>query len=239
MPSRAWPRLASLAEERADLASNSLEFLEIAPGGDEVFEVSAAVVLRLFDAPTLALGCLACFLLGAQAGSFPLLTLALRLGLARGLLLQPAALGGEPLLFGSPRLPGGLFPGKLFGACTLGPFARGALLSFPPGPGLPLLFRGPGAALGLCELAAHQVADVGVIDRPAAVLLADPARRIHHGAAVGILWSTAAGRQHEEEDDGCFLVHDSPFKFARATAPGRAIGPPHEAKDTRSALGVL
>ena len=47
------------------------------------------------------------------------LTLALFLGLARGLGLQQAALGGEPLLLGSPLLPGGLFQGKLLGAFTL------------------------------------------------------------------------------------------------------------------------
>src|SRR3989475_12063749 len=90
----------------------------------------------------------------------PLLTLALFLGLARGLGLQPAALSGEPLLLGSPLLPGGLFPGKLLGALTLEALARGALLGFPAGPGLPLFFFELGAPLGLSELNAHQVAAV-------------------------------------------------------------------------------
>src|SRR5690606_12310965 len=103
----------------------------------------------------------------------PLLTLPLFLGLARGLGLQPAALGGEPLLLGSPlggeplllgstQLPGGLFPGKLLGALTLEALARGALLGFPPGPGLPLFFRDLGAALGLSDLTAQQVTAVGI-----------------------------------------------------------------------------
>src|SRR5919109_780975 len=155
-----------------------------------------------------------------------LLTLALFLGLARGLGLQPAALGGEPLLLGSPLLPGGLFPGKLLGALTLEALARRALLGFlpgpglplfgfPPGPGLPLFFRDLGAALGLSDLTAHQVAAVGD-NRSAAVLLAYLARRIHRRRVGSILrFATAAGREHEEEDDGYVLIHGSPFRFGR------------------------
>src|SRR2546422_4948667 len=145
-------------------------------------DVCSSDLLR--ETPTLTRGCLTRFLLGALAGTGfclrPLLTLALFLGLARGLGLQPEALGGEPLLLGSPLLPGGLllgsqllpgglFPGKLLGALTLEALARGALLGFPPGPGLPLFFRDLGAALGLSDLTAHQVAAVG-IDGSAAVL---------------------------------------------------------------------
>src|SRR2546422_1065915 len=132
-------------------------------------DVCSSDLLR--ETPTLTRGCLTRFLLGALAGTGfclrPLLTLALFLGLARGLGLQPEALGGEPLLLGSPLLPGGLllgsqllpgglFPGKLLGALTLEALARGALLGFPPGPGLPLFFRDLGAALGLSDLTAHQ-----------------------------------------------------------------------------------
>src|SRR5258708_10816680 len=105
------------------------------------------------------LGCITRFLLGALAGTgfclCLLLTLALFLGFARGLGLQPAALGGEPLLLGSPLLPGGLFPGKLLRALALEALARGKLPRFPPAPGLPLFFRDPGAALGLSDLTAH------------------------------------------------------------------------------------
>src|SRR5437773_1007107 len=148
------------------------------------------------------LGCLTRFLLGALAGTGfclrPLLTLALFLGLARGLGLQPVALGGEPLLLGSPRggeplllgsplLPGGLFQGKLLGALTL-------------------------AALALSDLTAHQVAAVG-IDGSAAVLLAHLARRIHRRVGSILRLATAAGREHEEEDDGYVLVHGSPFRL--------------------------
>src|SRR5580765_2247936 len=122
------------------------------------------------------------FLLGALAGTGfclrPLLPLALFLRLARGLGLHLAALGGEPLLLGSLLLTRGLFQGKLLGALTLEALKRGALLGFPPGPGLPLFFCDPGAALGLSDLTAHQVAAV-VNDRSGAILLAHLARRIH------------------------------------------------------------
>src|SRR5688572_14879144 len=118
MPScrRAWLRLASLVEERGDLPGYPLVFLDLAVVGDEVREQSAAVEPYLLETPTLTLGCLTRFLLGALAGTGfclrPLPTLALFLGLARGLGLQPAALGGEPLLLGSPLLPGGLLLGS-------------------------------------------------------------------------------------------------------------------------------
>src|SRR5687768_14156493 len=233
MPScrRAWLRLASLVEERGDLPGYPLEFLDLAVVGDEVREQSAAVEPFLLETPTLTLGGLARFLLGAQArltgfllGALAgtgfclrlLLTLALFLGLARGLGLQPAALGGEPLLLGSPLLPGGLFPGKLLGALTLETLALGALLGLPLGPGLPFCFGDLGAALGLSDLTAHQVAAV-VNDRSAAVLLAHLARRIHRRHVGSILrFATAAGREHEDEDDGHVLVHGSPFTFVGA-----------------------
>src|SRR5213078_3944063 len=145
----------------------------------------------------------------------PLLTLALFLGLARRLGLQPAALSGEPLLLGSPLLPGGLFPGKLLEALTLG-----ALLGFPPGPGLPLFFFELGAPLGLSELNAHQVAAVHM-DDSGADLPAHLARRIHQRWHIGSILrsATAGGREHEYEDDGHGLVHGSPFRFRRHAAP--------------------
>src|SRR6185369_8281819 len=95
---------------------------------DEVHEQRAAVGPFLLQTPALTLGFLTRYLLGDQARTFfclgllptralffrqLLLTQALFLGLARGLGLQLAALGGEPLLLGSPLLAGGLFPGKL------------------------------------------------------------------------------------------------------------------------------
>ncbi|HZF19813.1 MAG TPA: hypothetical protein VE008_08920, partial [Burkholderiales bacterium] len=142
-----------------------------------------AVEPFLRETPTLTLGCLTRFLLGKLAGTGfcrrPLLTLALCRGRSRSLGLQPAALSGEPLLLGSPRLPGGLFPGKLLGLLTLEALARGALLGFLPGPSLPLLFRDPGAAIGLSFVAAQQVAAVGGIDLSDADLPAHLARRIH------------------------------------------------------------
>src|SRR5205085_2888862 len=119
------------------------------------------------------------------------------------------------LLLGSPLLTRGLFLGKLLGALTLEALARGALLGFPPGPGLPLLFRDLGAAFGLGDLAAHQVAAV-VNDRVKAVLLAHLARRIHRRRVACILrfgTGIAAGREHEEEDGGYVLVHGSPFRL--------------------------
>src|SRR5688572_18016830 len=142
---RAWLHFASLLEERGDLPGYPLEFVDLAVVGDEVLEYSAAVEPFLLETPALALGCLARFLLGELAGTGLclrfLLALALLLGLARGLGLQPAALGGGPLLLGRPRsgeprllggprggeprllgsplLPGGLFPGKLLGALPL------------------------------------------------------------------------------------------------------------------------
>src|SRR5207247_6880031 len=102
---------------------------------------------------------------------------ALFLGLARGLGLQPAVLSGEPLLLGSPLLPGGLFPGTLLGALTLEALACGALLGFPPGPGLPLFFFALGAPLGLTDLCAPPVAAVHM-DGSGADLPAHLARRI-------------------------------------------------------------
>ena len=169
----------------------------------------------LRETPTLTLGCLTGFLLGTLArltrfllgtlagkgfGRRLLLPLALYLGLARGLGLQPAALGSEPLLLGSPLLAGGLFPGKLLGALTFEALARGALLGFLPGLGLPLFLRDPGAALPLSDLTAQQVGAIG-IDLSAAVLLAHLARRIHRRRRGSILrFATAAGREHEEED---------------------------------------
>src|SRR5205085_7851241 len=102
---RAWLRLGSLGEERGDLPRYPFVFLDLAVVVDEVREQSAAVEPFLLETPTLTLGRLTRFLLGELAGtSFclrPLLTLALFLGLAGGLGLQPAALGGEPLLLGS------------------------------------------------------------------------------------------------------------------------------------------
>ncbi len=222
---RTWLRLASLVEERGDLPGYPLVFLDLAVAGDEAREYSAAVEPLLLETPTFTLGCLARFLLGALASTgfclrF-LLTLALFLGLARGLGLQPEALGGEPLLLGSsqlreplflgsPLLAGGLFPGKLLGALTLEALALGALLGFPPGPGLPLFFGHPGAALGLSDLTASQVAAVG-IERSAAVLLAHLARRIHRRRVGCILRpAAAAGREHEEEEDDAYvLIHGS------------------------------
>src|SRR5207248_10542807 len=116
------------------------------------------------------------------------------------------------LLLGSPLLPGGLFPGKLRGALTLEALALGALLGFPPGPGLPLFLRDPGAALGLGNLTAHQVA-VG-IDGFGALLLAHLASRIHRRQIGSILrCAAAASRDHEKEDDGYVLVHGSPFRL--------------------------
>src|SRR6267143_977913 len=220
---RAWLHLASLVEERGDLPGYPLVFLDLAVVADEVREQSAAVAPFLRETPTLTLGCLTRFLLGKLAGTGfclrPLLTLALFLGLARGLGLQPAALGREPLLLGSPLLLGGLFPGKLLGALTLEALALGALLGFPPGPGLPLFFCDLGTALGPSDLTAHQVAAVG-IDGSAAVLLAHLARRIHRRPVGSILrFATAAGREYEEEDDGYVLVHGSPFRFGRRAAP--------------------
>src|SRR5258708_14252017 len=107
------------------------------------------------------LGCITRFLLGALAGTGfclrSLLTLALFLGLARGLGLQPAALSGEPLLLGSPLLPGALFPGKLLAALTLHALARLALLRFPPRPSPPLFFFEFGAPLCLSDINAQQV----------------------------------------------------------------------------------
>ena len=203
--------------------------------------MSAAVGPFLLETPALTLGCLTGFLRGALArltrlllgalagtgfGLRLLLTLALFLGLARGLGLQPQALGGEPLLLGNPLLAGGLFPGQLLGALTLEALARGALLGFLSGPGLPLFFRDLGAALGLGDLTAHQVAAAG-IDRPAAVLLAHPARRIHRRREGSFLRSAAAARrEHEEEGYGYVLVHGSPFKSTskrriRAARPAR------------------
>src|ERR1043165_1632619 len=201
----------------------------------------------------LTLGCLARFLLGEQAGTFfrlrllltgtfffrqLLLAQALFLGLARGLLLQPAALGGEPLLLGSLRLPRGLFPGELLGALTLGLLARGALLGLPAGLGLAFFFRGQGATLARAELTAQQVATAVGLDLFRAVLLVYLALRIHRRRHRGsILRSAAAGREHEDEaeDDGHVLVHGSPFRFPRRAAPELfELG-----KDTRGAPGAL
>ena len=104
---RTWLHLASLVEERGDLPGYLLEFVDLAVGGDEVREYSAAVEPFLLETGTLARGGLARFLRGALAGQGLCLrllpTLALFLGLARGLGLQPAALGGEPLLLGLAR----------------------------------------------------------------------------------------------------------------------------------------
>src|SRR5688500_5772958 len=229
---RARLHLAGLAEERADLSGNPLEFVHLAVGSDEVLEQGAALGAFLLQTPTLARGCLTRFLLGALARLTRLLlgelegtgfrrrlfqTLALFLGLAGGFGLQPAALGGEPLLLRLAQLAGGLFPGELLGALTLEALARGALLGFLAGPGLALLFRGPGAALGLGDLAAHQVAAVG-IDGPAAVLLAHPARRVHRrreGSLPRV--AAAAGREQEEEDPRYVLLHGSPFRFLVAS----------------------
>src|SRR5688572_9459502 len=251
MPScwRAWLRLASLLEERADLPGYPLEFVDRAVSGDEVLEYLSSGGPFLLEAPTLTLGCLPGFLRGALPGKgfcrLLLQTLALLLGFERGLGLQPAALGGEPLLFGSPqlreslllgspRLPGSLFQGKLLGALTLEALARGALLGFLPGLGLPLFLRGPGAALGLRDLTAHQVAAV-VIERSAAVLLAHLAGRIHRRRGGSIpRCATAAGREHEEKDDRYILFHGSPFRFGGAQRQTC-----FEPKDTRSAPSPL
>src|SRR5688500_3262525 len=213
---------ASLTEERADLSRYPRVFLVLAVVGDEVAEYSAALEPFLRETPALARGCLPRFLLGEQAGTgfclLPLLTLtglcrellltlALFLGLARGLGLQQAAFGGEPLLLGSARLPLGLFPGKLLGPLTLEALALGALRGFLPGPGLPLFFCGHGAALGRADVAAPQVAGAGGIDRSAAVLLADLARRIHRRRGGPLLQAAAACREHEEQDDGYMFLH--------------------------------
>src|SRR5688572_10627095 len=97
---RAWLRLARLVEERGDLPGYDLEFLDLAVSRDEAREMSAAVGPFLLETPALTLGCLTGFLRGALArltrfllgalagtgfGLRLLLTLALFLGLARGL----------------------------------------------------------------------------------------------------------------------------------------------------------
>jgi hypothetical protein len=190
----------------------------------------------LLETPALTLGFLTRQLLGdlAGAGFFRqlLLTQALFLGLARSLGLQPAAFGGEPLLLGLafggesrllglPRLPGGLFPGKLLGALALEALALGALRGFLPGLGLPLSFRGHAAALALADVTAQQVATAVGLDLFRAVLLVHLALRIHRRHVDSILRSATAGREGEGEGDGDgnVLVHDSPFRVRRRAAP--------------------
>src|SRR5258706_263741 len=230
---RAWLRLASLAEECGDVSGRLLEFRDLAISGDEVLEHGAAFVPFQLETLTLTLGRLTRFLCGEQAGTRVclclLLTLALLTGLARGFLLQPAALGGEPLHLGIPRRQGSRCQGSLGGALTLGAPARSALLGFllPPGPpllgllprpGLPLLLLELRPALGGSNLTAHQVAATGG-HRAAAVLLAHLAAGVHlrhvaflhHrvgrgpgvalGDVVGIESADAA--REEEEDEHC------------------------------------
>jgi len=122
-------------------------------------------------------------------------------------------------LLGFTRLARGFLAGKLLGALPLEALALGALRGFPPGPREALLFLGHGAALGLADLAAQQVAAI-VGDGLGAVLLAHLARLVErrHGACVPRA-AAAAGREHEEEDDGEALVHGSPFRFGRRAPP--------------------
>src|SRR6185503_19987533 len=65
---RAWLRHASLVQEHGDLPGYSLEFVDLAVGGDEVREGSASIGAFLLETPAFARGCLARFLLRALAG---------------------------------------------------------------------------------------------------------------------------------------------------------------------------
>ena len=79
--------------------------------------------------------------------------------------------------------------------------------------------EGKGAALGLGDVAAQQVAALGV-EGPGAVLLTHLALRIqrrHQGSFLPC--ACAAGREYQEEDDGNVLVHGSPFGFDGRAAP--------------------